>query len=106
MPVIPAWLVRSCFDDPREILYLLIGKDWRDGEIMEAVRLSHFIVCGRERNAYVELKRTNGSTTILRVAWRMLRGNGGRAATLLCIAVCIAGQVVLDPVTLFLSRIK
>jgi hypothetical protein len=38
MPVIPAWLVRSNFNDPRRIPYLLVWKDERGGEIKEAVR--------------------------------------------------------------------
>jgi hypothetical protein len=34
MPVIPAWIVRSNFDDPRRIPYLLIWKDeGHNGEI-------------------------------------------------------------------------
>ncbi len=43
MPVIPAWLVRRCLDDPRRIPYLFVWKDERhDGEIKEAVRLARF----------------------------------------------------------------
>jgi hypothetical protein len=85
MPVIPAWLVRSNLNDPRRIPYLLVWKDERhSGEIMEAVRLAHFIACGREANDYVELKRTDGSTTVLRIVWRMLPRKGGRALFLLC----------------------
>jgi len=48
------------------------------------VRLVHFIACGREANDYVELKRTDGSATVLRIVWRMLPRNGGRALFLLC----------------------
>lgn len=84
MAVIPAWLMRSNLDDPRRIPYLLVWKDQRDGRIMEAVRLACFIACGREGNGYVELKRTDGSTTILRIVWRMLPHKGGRAHLLLC----------------------
>jgi hypothetical protein len=62
----------------------LVWKDERDGEIKEAVRLAHFIACGRESNDYVELKRTDESTTVLRIVWRMLPRNGGRALFLLC----------------------
>jgi hypothetical protein len=79
MPVIPAWLVQSNLDDPRNIPYLLVWKDARDGEIMEAVRLTDFTACGREANDYVELKRTDGSATVLRIVWRILPRNGGRA---------------------------
>jgi hypothetical protein len=84
MPVIPAWLVRSNLDDPRRIPYLLIWKDKRDGEIMEAVRLVCHIIAGAERTWAAELKRTDGSATVLRIVSRMLPRNGGRALFLLC----------------------
>ncbi len=85
MPVIPAWLVRSNLGDPRRIPYLLVWKDERhDSKIMEAVRLAHFIACGREGNDYVELKRTDGSATVLLIVRRMLPSNGGCALFLLC----------------------
>src|SRR5215472_7226997 len=76
MPVIPAWLVRSNLNDPRGIPYLLVWKDQRDGEIMEAARLT---CCSSPHSSHVELKRTSGSTTILQIVWRMLPRNGGRA---------------------------
>jgi hypothetical protein len=92
MPVIPAWIVRANLNDPRKIPYLLVWREDRelrgsscarlqDGEVKEAVRLRH---CGREGNDYVELKRTDGSTTILRIVWQMLPRNGGRALFMLC----------------------
>jgi hypothetical protein len=85
MPVIPAWLVRANLNDPRKIPYLLVWKDDRhDGEIMGVVRLAHFTACGREANDYVELKRTDESTTVLRIIWRTLPRNGGRALFLFC----------------------
>jgi len=80
MPVIPAWIVRRCLDDPRGIPYLLVWKDERhDGKIMEAVRLAH-----GGFSDLVELKRTDESTTVLRIVWRTLPRNGGRALFLLC----------------------
>lgn len=84
MPVIPAWLVRSNLNDPRRIPYLLVWKDERyGGEIKEAVRLA---CCVGPLGSYdhVELKRTNGSATVLRIVWRMLPRNGGRALLLAC----------------------
>jgi hypothetical protein len=38
----------------------------------------------KEFKDYVELKRTNGSTTILPIVWRILPRNGGRSLSLLC----------------------
>src|SRR5258708_1496412 len=87
MPVIPAWLVRSNLNDPRRIPYLLIWKDERHGgEIKEAVRLARYVEPSNSRvtDDYVELKRTDGSTTVLRIVWRMLPRNGGRALFLVC----------------------
>jgi len=81
MPVIPAWLVQSNLNDPRRIPYLLIWKDERhSGEIKEAVRLARYVEPSNSRvTDYVELKRIDGSATVLRVVWRMLPRNGGRA---------------------------
>ena len=79
---LPAWLVRRNLDDPRKIPYLLVWKDERhDGEIKEAVRLA---CCVGALDGYVELKRFNESTTVLRIVWRTLPRNGGRALFLLC----------------------
>ncbi len=86
MPVVPAWLVRRCLDDPRKTPYLLVWKDKRDGEIMEAVRLARYVDPHDASAAQgdVELKRTDGSATVLRFVWRMLPRNGGRALLLVC----------------------
>lgn len=72
--------MRCCLDDPRGIPYLLIWKDERhDGEIKEAVRLAD-----GGFSDLVELKRSDESITVLRIVWRMLPRNGGRALFLLC----------------------
>jgi hypothetical protein len=87
MPVIPAWLVRSNLNDPRKIPYLLVWKDERHGsETKEAVRLARYVDPhdSRATNNHVELKRTDGSLTVLRIVWRMLPRNGGRSLFLLC----------------------
>jgi hypothetical protein len=80
MPVIPAWLVRRCIDDPRGIPYLLVWRREHDGKIMEAVRLARYV----GDDDYVEIKRTDGDFTVLRTVWRMLPQNAGRALLLLC----------------------
>jgi len=92
MPVIPAWIVRANLDDPRKIPYLLIWREDRgvrrsscarlqDGEVKEAVRLT----CHADGySGYVQLKRTDASTTVLGIVWRALPRNGGRALLLLC----------------------
>ncbi len=81
-PVIPAWLVRSNLNDPRRIPYLLVWKEEPDGQIKEAVRLTCCV--SHDSWCHVELKRTDGSTTVLRIVWRMLPRNGGRALLLAC----------------------
>jgi hypothetical protein len=64
MPVIPAWLVRSNFNDPRRVPYLLVWKDERhDGKCVAHDSWGH-----------VELKRTDKSITALRIVWQMLAG--------------------------------
>ena len=74
----------------RKIPYLLIWKDDRDGGIKEAVRLTRQkpFDCEELNRAdtheYVELKRTNGSITILQVVWRTLPRNLGRAVLMRC----------------------
>ena len=40
--------------------------------------------CVGELDGYAELKRTDGSTTVLRVVWRTLPRNGGAGFLLLC----------------------
>jgi hypothetical protein len=82
MPVIPAWLVRRNFNDSRRSPYLLVWKDEsHDGRIMEAVRLT----CHADGySGYAQLKRTDGSTTVLGLVWRQLPRNDGRALLLFC----------------------
>jgi hypothetical protein len=81
MPVIPAWIVRSNFNDPRKIPYLLVWKRESDGKIMEVVRLT----CHADGySGYVQLKRPDTSTTVLGIVWRALPRNGGRALFLFC----------------------
>jgi hypothetical protein len=87
MPVIPAWIVRSNLNDPRKIPYLLVWKEKRHGgEIKEAVRLARYVEPSNSRmtDNYVELKRTDGSLTVLRIVWRMLPRNCGRSLFLFC----------------------
>ena len=85
IPVLRASLVQANFNDPRRIPYLLVWKDESDGHIKEAVRLArHFDPREPAVTHYVELKRTDGSLTILGTVWRMLPRNGGRVLLLVC----------------------
>jgi len=87
MPVIPAWLVRRCLDDPRKIPYLFVWKDEvHDGKIKEAVRVARYVEPSNSRvtDNYVELKRADGEATVLRIVWRALPRNGARTLLLNC----------------------
>jgi hypothetical protein len=87
MPVIPAWLVRSNLNDPRRIPYLLVWEDERhDGKIKEVVRLARYVDPhdSHATTNQVELKRTDGSLTVLRFVWWKLPRNGGRSLLLVC----------------------
>jgi hypothetical protein len=86
IPVIPARLARNCLDDPRKIPHLLVWKDERNGEIKEAVRLARYADPHDSSAAqnHIELKRSDGSSTLLSAVWRTLPRNGGRALFLMC----------------------
>ena len=84
LPMIPAWLVRRNLDDLRRLPYLLLWKSERDGEIKEVVRLTCERAVTAERSWFVELKRPDETATALRIVWRMLPRNSGRALLLLC----------------------
>jgi hypothetical protein len=90
IPVIPAWIVRRCLDDPRRIPYLLLWRDERDGEIKEAVRLARYVEPSDSHTLqnYVELKRTDGDYSVLGLTWRTLPRNGGRVLLLTCSYCC------------------
>jgi hypothetical protein len=71
----------------KKIPYLLVWKDEKhDDKIKEAVRLARYVgpSISRMTDNYVELKRTDGSTTVLRILWQMLPRNGGRVLLLVC----------------------
>jgi hypothetical protein len=86
IPVVPASLVRCYLDDPRRIPYLLVWKDERFGGIKETVRLARYAdpYGPNAASDHVELKRTDGTATILRIVWRMLPRNGGCTLLLNC----------------------
>ena len=73
-------------DDPRRIPYLLAWKDEKhDGTNEETVRLTCHTSAGGTWVA--ELKRTDGSITVLRIVSRTLPRNGGRRLFLRCPAL-------------------
>jgi hypothetical protein len=84
VPMLPAWAVREVWDDPRRIPYLLIWKHPRDGTNKDAVRIVRQVPQTSFPEAdSVEIKRTDGSTVPIYLAWRR-QPHGGRSLLLKC----------------------
>jgi hypothetical protein len=78
VPLFPASAARLVLDDPRKIPYLLIWKDASDGQVKEAVRL---IACS-ESSGWIEVKRTDGTRTMIRTLEHPLLKTGGKTCLL------------------------
>ena len=84
VPMLPAWIVRRVWDDPRRIPYLLVWKGRRDGEVKEAVRVARFVPqTGLGEADSLRVKRTDGSTVPVYLAWRR-QPHGGCSLLLRC----------------------
>lgn len=84
VPALPASVVRWIWDDPRRISYLLIWKHPRSGVNKDAVRIARQIPRTNLPEAdSVEIKRADGSTVPIYLAWRR-QPNGGRSLLLKC----------------------
>lgn len=84
VPVLPAWVVRWVWDDPRQTPYLLVWKSRSDDKIKEAVRLMRVVpIPGLIEAASVEVKRTDGSVVRVYLVWRR-QPHGGRSLLLRC----------------------
>ncbi len=89
VPLLPAWAVRCALNDPRKIPYLFVWRSPRDGEVKEAVRIirlgpPHYLP---EADS-IEMKRTDGSISRVRVLKRALPRNGGYDILLACPLCC------------------
>jgi hypothetical protein len=85
VPLLPAGIVRFVLHDPREIPYLLVWQDEGDGQIKETVRVSRFSEpwpC--DWTGWVEIKRGDGTRTLVRTLERALPRNGGKTLLLAC----------------------
>jgi hypothetical protein len=77
VPMLPAWAVRSVWDDPRNIPYLLVWKGRRDNKIREALRVGPFDSRSNPpEHLSVYVKRTDGSVVRIFLAWRLLPHGG------------------------------
>jgi hypothetical protein len=82
--MLPAWAVRQVWDDPRRIPYLLIWKHPQEGVTKDAVRIARQLPRTSLSEAdSVEIKRTDGSTVPIYLAWRR-QPHGGRSLLLKC----------------------
>lgn len=84
VPILPSWVVRWVWDDPRQIPYLLVWDGNRDGRVKEALRVARFVpeTILQEADA-VEARRTDGSTVLIYLAWQR-QPQGGRTMFLRC----------------------
>ncbi len=84
VPMLPAWAVREVWDDPRRIPYLFIWKHPREGTTKDAVRVARQVARTSLPEAdSVEIKRADGSTVPIYLAWRR-QPHGGRSLLLRC----------------------
>jgi hypothetical protein len=84
VPILPAWVVHSVWDDPRHIPYPLVWNSSRDGEVKEAIRVARFLSETKLQEAdAVEARRTDGSTVPIYLVWRR-QPHGGRSLLLRC----------------------
>ena len=87
VPCLPAAAVAWVLDDPRRVPYLMVWKDNRSDGVIEAVRVAAY----KEPSAWeldwtgwVEIKRTNGSRSLIRTVRHALPRNGGKARFIVC----------------------
>lgn len=87
VPLLPAWAVRWVLDDPRKIPYLLVWVN-DSGGAADAVRVASFsdpdTVRQRDYSGWVEVRRPDGTRTLVRTVLRPLQRNGGRDRLLVC----------------------
>ncbi len=85
VPCLPARAVTWVLNDPRQVPYLMVWKDDRSQQVREIVRV---VTYGRPGNlvweGWVEVKRTNGSRTLIYTIERGMPRNTGRVRFLVC----------------------
>jgi hypothetical protein len=85
VPLLPAWAVRWVLSDPRMIPYLLLWQSPWDGEVKEAVRVAAYSEPGPcDWTGWVEIKRANGTHTLVRTVQRPLPRRAGKALLMIC----------------------
>jgi hypothetical protein len=88
VPCLPAQALAVVLGDPRGLPYLMVWKDRDGGGIKEAVRVARYSESAdrfkSDWTGCVELKRPDGSHTLMRTIQRPLPRNGGKALLLVC----------------------
>ena len=88
VPCLPAGAVAWVLSDPRQIPYLMVWKDDRSEKVIEAVRVAAYSEppgpVPLDWTGWVQVKRTNGSRSLLCTIERLMPRNGGRARFLVC----------------------
>ncbi len=88
VPSLPAWIVGQVLDDPRKIPYLLVWRSRSDGTAREALRVAPYseppssLPC--DWNGWAEVKRPDGTRSLIHTVVRPLPRNGGKSRFLFC----------------------
>jgi hypothetical protein len=89
VPCLPAGVVAWVLDDPRRLPYLMLWQDRFSETIIEAVRVSVYsdpdsLDRDLDWTGWVEVKRTNGTRSLVQTAKRALPRNGGKTRVVIC----------------------
>jgi hypothetical protein len=88
VPLLPASLASRVLDDPRGIPYLFVWRSPDDGTVREAVRVVTYSEPSDpyplDWTGWIEIKRPDGTHTLVRTILRQLPRNGGKAGFLVC----------------------
>jgi hypothetical protein len=88
VPSLPAAILGQVLDDPRKIPYLLVWRSRSDGTAREAVRIASYSEPpGRfpiDWTGWVEVRRPDGTCSLIRTVTHILPRNGGKTRLLIC----------------------
>lgn len=88
VPCMPAGAVSRVLNDPRRLPYLMVWRNESSGGIGEAVRVAAYSEppdpFGLSWDGWVEIKRPNGTHTLVRTIQKPMPRNRGSALLLIC----------------------
>jgi hypothetical protein len=83
-------------DNRRQVPYLMVWKDGRSDEVIEAVRVCAYIRSDSlDWTGWAEVKRTSGDHVLIRTIDRPLPRNGGKVRFVVCL-LCQKPRCALD----------